>query len=528
METKKVANVIWNSERVAEALAVTRKERPGLLALLKELLDDYHSIQRSELYYDLIAGDWLDKFLHVSFVAWENILSGRSMEGHHPIQVPEDTFAFTLLSVKPEFHDYWQAMSQRLLAGESPEEWIFANKEINYSTSVKQDWRKKIIVNFLGSKRPSVVLCCPYVIRSSSREWMTALWKWRSWARWDDFNYPLELFCEIDQSWRLKRSMDNTPVEGFSGLLRALLPLHIPAALLEGYLLLRSKALGLKLWRPQALYTANALQGNFLFKMLGAEWRMEGTKILGHQHGGNYGMEPTHALEDYETGVTDRFYSWGWKRNDRPVVPLSPPYPKQYRRKRHRILLMCGINPPAVHRIHYQPLPGTIETMFKDTGDFLSVLPENDALLVRLNKVARGFNQKDLYLSCAPWINFDNNNLNAYIRYAESRLVVHNYIGTTILETLALDIPTVCFFDPGTYVFRDELQSHISALEKVGILHRSGIGAGHFVKSVMDDPQAWWQKPDVQNAYKLFARNYANFSPDWTSQWEEEFRQFIK
>jgi putative transferase (TIGR04331 family) len=68
--------------------------------------------------------------------------------------------------------------------------------------------------------------------------------------------------------------------------------------------------------------------GNFLphlpFKILAAEWRECGTKLLYHQHGGGYGIDKVHAFEDYETRVSDYYFTWGWSSpNHRKVGPLS-------------------------------------------------------------------------------------------------------------------------------------------------------------------------------------------------------------
>ena len=106
----------------------------------------------------------------------------------------------------------------------------------------------------------------------------------------------------------------------------------------------------------------------------------------------------------------------------------------------------------------------------------------------------------------------------------KTRDLVYNYIGTSWLETLALDIPTVCFYDPETYSFREEAQPFIDALATVGVLHHSGNSAALFVASLAGDIEKWWNKVKVQEARRNFVEQYANFSPDWKEQWEQEFK----
>ena len=127
----------------------------------------------------------------------------------------------------------------------------------------------------------------------------------------------------------------------------------------------------------------------------------------------------------------------------------------------------------------------------------------------------------------APDAEFDDFKKSSAFRFAESRLVIHNYLGTSWLETLALDIPTVCFYDPETYAFREAAQPYINSLATVGVLHRSGNSAALFVASLGDDMEKWWAKVEVQKARRNFVKQYANFSPDWKEQWEQEFKAVL-
>lgn len=188
---------------------------------------------------------------------------------------------------------------------------------------------------------------------------------------------------------------------------------------------------------------------------------------------------------------------------------------------------MCCSYPTTMYRLHYQPSPGTIETVAAHTAAFLSALAENDALLIRLTASHEGLKQQAPLQAAFTWAAFDEQRPSVFQRYAESWVVVHNYLGTSWLETLAMDIPTVCFFDPDIYVFRAEAEPYISAMEKAGILFRSGADAGRFVAGLQNDPEGWWKRGEVQNARRAFVEHYANFSQDWTTQWEQEFGSLL-
>jgi putative transferase (TIGR04331 family) len=165
--------------------------------------------------------------------------------------------------------------------------------------------------------------------------------------------------------------------------------------------------------------------------------------------------------------------------------------------------------------------------MHRETCEFLATLADCNNLLVRPYPQDYGWGFRKMMREAAPDAKFDDLRVGSLVRYAQSHLVVHNYLGTGYLETLALNIPTVCFYDNNAYAFRPEAQPLINGLESVGILHRSGKAAARFLNGLGEDPAGWWSKPEVQEARLDFIERYANFSPNWASQWEAEFRRAI-
>jgi putative transferase (TIGR04331 family) len=113
------------------------------------------------------------------------------------------------------------------------------------------------------------------------------------------------------------------------------------------------------------------------------------------------------------------------------------------------------------------------------------------------------------------------------IAASHAKLVLHNYLSTAWLETMALNIPTVCFYDPEIYSPRDSARPYIDALAKVGVIHYSGIEAAKFVNGLNEEPSAWWLSTEVQEAREAFVARYANFSENWLPAWMEEFERLL-
>ena len=379
----------------------------------------------------------------------------------------------------------------------------------------------------IATTRPEVLLVAPY-FKCGRAEIAATLIGWRNWAALDSLHYPVNFVAGLDAKWRVNRACDACPANGFLDILRVLLPLRLPVVLLEGFATYRNATLAMPVVRPKVVYSANALYGNMTFKVLTAEWREAGTRLLYHQHGGGYGIDKFHTPEEFEVRVSDRYFSWGWRSADNlNVYPLSPSALHAPVKKRRYLLLCCVDFPAVVYRIHFHPMLGTIQIMHRETCEFLVTLSDRRDLLVRPYQHDYSGRFIRMMRNAAPDARFDDLRKTSFQSFAQSRLVVHNYLGTGYLETLALNIPTVCFYDTDTYAFRAEAQPFMNELERVGILHRSGKSAARFVAGVANDPEGWWAQADVQAARSCFVERYANFSPDWKEKWALEFRRAI-
>ncbi|MFM8001746.1 MAG: hypothetical protein ACKPAJ_04955, partial [Actinomycetota bacterium] len=64
--------IVWNAQCVSEGLEKIDEARPKVLARVKQALDAYHQTEKSERYYDILLGDWIERYLHLVYVASQN------------------------------------------------------------------------------------------------------------------------------------------------------------------------------------------------------------------------------------------------------------------------------------------------------------------------------------------------------------------------------------------------------------------------------------------------------------------------
>ena len=109
-----------------------------------------------------------------------------------------------------------------------------------------------------------------------------------------------------------------------------------------------------------------------------------------------------------------------------------------------------------------------------------------------------------------------------------ARIVVPTYNSTTILETLAFNIPTVTYFDPDTEKFNDNASKYFEMLSYVGILHYDPLSAVNFINSIWDDVETWWKSEDVQKAKRSFVKEFAHLPNKSTNMFFKQLKKIVK
>lgn len=528
--------VCWNKNAVSTALDHLGAQQPLLLGYLTDILNRYHKWNRSTSYYDVLCGEWLMHFSHVVYSHYIGITHGGTCKTtQNPIAVFSDFYDYQFAMVgNSALNDQLREISTALLNGRSPKHHLLSGQTVNFSRPQKSllaklKWGiKSLGQKSVGNPNAQVLICQPYA-KCLNTDWVKTMIRWRAWARQDDFEYSIDVSARIDSAWRYQ-SAASIKVGNYRELVFALLPIYVPALYLEGLSTYRAAAHALGLKRPAVAFTATSLHGHSLFKVLAADWRDDGMRIINRQHGGGYGIDRLHASEEYETRVADRFCTMGWRGNSPKQAPLKTPLSReqfQCTPVKGRILLTCIHYPKQVYRIHFQPMPGTIDTMIAETASFVGATAGWPELRVRSFPNDYGSGLVKILKAANPELHLDDMRVTGLHSYLQAELVAHSYLGTSWLETLALNIPTVCFYDPQTYDFREAVIPFIDRFESAGILHRDGAAAASFIGNIRKNPRSWWNSPDIQNLRREFVEQYANFSPDWAREWEQELSNWV-
>jgi putative transferase (TIGR04331 family) len=332
--------------------------------------------------------------------------------------------------------------------------------------------------------------------------------------RWSvpNVDFPLP----IDRTKILSKFDTNEGV-GFERFVRRMLLRSIPSCFLEGYQHLTNNISKLP-WpeNPAFIFTSSNFDTDELFKGWAAAKVEKGTPYFAGQHGNNYG---THIFVDSsswpEKCATDAFLSWGWSDTMTRVMPAfnfkCVSEPKNWKLSPEGGLLLIEVS--AWHAI--TPWDSAVEHQNYLTQQFRfvnSLAPSLKAeLIVRMHPEVHRFkyHEFDRWSESHPDIVLDNGLTPLSNLIQRSRLVVHSYDSTGILEMLSANQPFICFWPNGWEHLVDSAVPYYELLREADIFQDSPEQAASKTMEIWDDVQAWWLSSQVQQARNAFCEKYS-------------------
>lgn len=307
------------------------------------------------------------------------------------------------------------------------------------------------------------------------------------------------------------------------------LPNNFPVLYLEAYASARQVTLEKVKKVPSIMMSAEAWLFDEPFKFLAAELSERKTRIVTVQHGGG-GMFRSSPAELHESRIGDAYMVWGWaghlkagRQANLPSQLLStlPAEPElHFASRRHGIVFISTANLRYLLRFHSCPIGIHREEYIQWQLRFLEAVPHNirSVLLFRSYPGEYGAEGRARITEGFAEVKMDTNS-RIHETMSQARVCVVDHIGTTLLEALKMDIPTILFWDPAHTEIRDEAISYIENLRGVGILWDSPEKAAAKVAEVYDDPMVWWNSRAVRSARKAFVDRFAFGNKEWKAMW---------
>ncbi len=325
----------------------------------------------------------------------------------------------------------------------------------------------------------------------------------------------------------------------FERLAVRLLPHHFPTLYLEGYHTARAEAMRRSPAAPLVIVSATVWYFNEPFKFVAAEAAHAGTKLVAVQHGGGYGMYRFCPSELLEVRTADTFLAWGWTDQQPGARYRNLPNPKLSSLVKNRrnivptpeartILFVATCHPRYLYRFQSTPVGSQWTDYIQWQRRFLKQVPARvrAAVVFRPYLYDYGHGLRAQVSADAPEMRWENGTSMAE-RLRHSRLVVIDHLGTTLLETLALNIPTIMFWDPRRWEVREDAAPYLDELRDAGMLWDSPEAAATKVAQIAGNPRTWWENQQVQAARRRFADHYALAQEDWVDWWARAFDELM-
>lgn len=306
---------------------------------------------------------------------------------------------------------------------------------------------------------------------------------------------------------------------------------HAPLSILEGYKT-SVKINRRNINKCNFLFSSNGFI-NDQWNILCAEHINNGAKLINSQHGGGYGIQKFSGFEDYEIRVADKFITTGWKLKPKhKFIPMPLPFVNKNKHnkinKNGKIFYIRNDYPRYLYRIFSHPVGKYVGLYRKWSGRFLQKLDKKvlSNTLVRfypidLTGTHDSFKQKHQEVKYDDYIKtFDYQLKNCKIAISDTNQ-------TTFLESIALDIPTIIFWNPLSTEIKREAKPLIDMLNKVEILHYSPESAANFLNLNHENINKWWMSNEVREARASFISNYANLSNNWEYEWVDFFKKYL-
>ena len=508
-----------------EYLKSTRNEK---LQFLQEIINSYIKKKYDKKFYNLILGDWLNVFSSCCHAVWidEKINKNSDNTSLFSPNVANHNENFRSLMIEDKFIEDLYYLKKNFL--NSPEKL----RNISFKVYEKKEIKNFFFKNFLKKK---IIKFCSFFSKkifysytvfgiSNNKNYLSNLIFLLTKFYFPD-KTQLSKLVEIDSEWRIKKLNQMTHTNNQILFFQKACLIYLPFSLLENLeknISIVKKKVDKITKPPKYIFSSYDLHGNLDFKLTTSMLKHRGSELIYIQHGGNYGTDYKHQFEDYEISCADKYISWGWK--DKKVLPLPQPRvsKKTHRQDSKRLLLITNNHSANIYRFHFQPMGHIrVNKMREETINFVRNCKVSSEFFVRFRTYHfKGSNNftKDLMTS-NNHLKIDNYK-NVFESMCDSKLSVHNYLGTSWLISIALDVPTVCFFDHEVYKFRPDFEMIAEKLMKNNIFKKSGKSAAEFISDI--DINKWWNSEDVIKLRDQIKQNYIMHNDDWVDTWKKE------
>lgn len=515
-----------------------------ILPILSHTLNKMHGENYSDNYWRIMIGPWLRFYIHVVFDRFSYIEKALNdypdlitfLLDEESYVTPIDTEEFYCLIADDGYNLQIISRVLRFFGKEFPEKKIKISCKQdsvkNFKSSLKR--RLLIVYQYLFIKIPSLfhnkrIYCVDsYLPRLAEIKLMLASYGKIVFISSHTYQANHD-YIEPNTDLREKLSKLDFGDSLFSNCISSLISLDMPKAYVENYSALKKSSIDCFPKNPVVIASANAWYIKEIFKFWAADQSENNTVLLGLQHGGaDYGARENFIFRDHEASIVDYFFSWGWKdvKCDAEVIPMPA----------NKLINESNISPSDLemdilwitstmprYLTFFPRITSYFERYLDSQMKFINSLDVAyiDNLRIRTHSQDYGWGIRLRLERAVKNIRFDHNVMPYYKSLEKCRLCVCDHLSTTATEALALNKPTILFWNNDTNKIRSEHLEYFDLLRSVGILYDSPEAAAKAVNKIYDNVNLWWDDVERKNAVLSFNKVFSLMQNNGTNIWKD-------
>lgn len=257
-----------------------------------------------------------------------------------------------------------------------------------------------------------------------------------------------------------------------------------------------------------------------------------GGRWISVQHGGGYGQFFAFSLGKIEYEISGGFITWGWNYKHiyaSNYFPLPSPLLSKLPGRRHekdQLTYVTVAWPTYSWKLLSGMLPEDLIEFIESKKRFFLKLEGEICSKLKYKPYHVDFGVDDLeFISKVLSKNQYTTNKKFDYQLRSSKLVVIDYLSTTVCETFARNIPTILFWNTNHFAIATEAYHYFDILRSAGILFNNPESAAEQVNKIWEDVQGWWQQPEVQKAKDEYCWQFARTNKEWRKEWREFMKE---
>ena len=340
---------------------------------------------------------------------------------------------------------------------------------------------------------------------------------------------------KYNENIRLKLKLRLKSENKFEKFLFPIIHEFIPKTFVENYQSINHHIEKLN-WpdKPKVIFTSHAYRDEIPLFYIAKKKDMYNSKLYFGQHGGSFFHYKFNTGEDYQLKVSDEFISWGNfpKKNKIFNLGILKPLKKiNYSSDNKSILIVLKSMSKFTNQINSSSGVNQHLKNLDSLNFFCNTLAHKIGeknLLFRAHARHLGLDEEKIFKKNFPKSQHDNGTNNITDLIKKSKIVLYTYFSTGILESLALNYPSIVVNDFCNSKFKKSAMINVQGLIDAKILHLNYDTACKHLIAINGDVENWWNSDTVQSAIEKYCYNYAKINFNKLNNLYDKFIKDIK